>query len=78
MIHQTHLVTWVVRTAGNALAILIGIPVVGAIIAGVSDEPSWLAVGSVAGVVGMLLALTGAQAPFPTDEVIKLLDPEET
>ena len=78
MIHLTHLFTWLVRVAGKALAILVLVPLGCAFLAASAGAPgAGMAVGTVVAVASLLWWLTGIQAPFPTDDVLSLMDDED-
>jgi hypothetical protein len=78
MIHSTHLFTWLVQTAGKAMAILIVVPVlVGIIGAFLGESGGGFAFGSLLGVVSMVIWMTGVSAPLPSSEVIALLEPAD-
>ena len=74
MIHNGHLATWLVRTAGTALVWSVAPVFVFGFLAVWSDEPALWGLGSFVGLVAFLVYLTNAVAPFPTKEVLDLLD----
>ena len=79
MTHQSDLFTWLVRTAGNALAILVLTPLLlGAVGAVLDPEDGGLTAGVVLGavvsVIVLVIWLPRVVAPGPSDEVTALLD----
>lgn len=79
MIHQTNLFTWLVRTAGNALAILVLTPVLLGVVGAFLDPDGggWAAgagLGSLISVIVLVVWLPRAMAPYPSEEVTALLD----
>lgn len=82
MIHMTNLFTWLVRTAGKVLAVLVLTPlalaVAGAFIdRGGGGPAAGFAIGSVLSVLILLVWLPTTMAPFPRDRVLELLDAED-
>ncbi|GAA4820602.1 hypothetical protein ACFQ0K_13990 [Nocardioides caeni] len=79
MIHQTQLFTWLVRTAGNVLAVLVLTPVALGIVGGIIDADGGGAaagagLGVVLSIIILLVWLPRTTAPFPSDAVLDLLD----
>lgn len=81
MIHMTDLFSWLVQTAGKALAVLVLIPLALGI-AGAFIDPegdglaAGIAFGSALSILVLLMWLPTATAPFPREHVIELLDIE--
>ena len=74
MVHRTNLFTWLVRVAGKALAILILVPLACAFLAAIAGAAEvGFAAGTLVTVASLLWWLTGIQAPFPTDGVLRLM-----
>jgi hypothetical protein len=73
MIHQTALVTWLVRTAGKAGVALLVPLLAGATVAAMTGDAFWWGIGSLVGLVTFLLFLTGATAPMPNAVVLEVL-----
>ena len=74
MVHQSQLATWLVRTIGTALVWLVLPALGGGLVAAVSGAAAWIPIGSFFGVVGLLFYLTSVAAPFPSPEVLELLE----
>lgn len=74
MVHLTDLFTWLVNTAAQAGAILAALSVIGSVVAAMTEELGWLFAGSAAGMLTVLIWLTGANAPMPSRYVLELLD----
>lgn len=75
MVHQSHLLTWLVRLVGKALAILVLVPVVCFVISVFLGVPGFgLWAGTVVAVVWLLILLCRAHAPLPSDTVMSLLE----
>lgn len=78
MIHNSHLATWLVRTAGMALFwSLVPVFLLG-VLGAAADEPGFWGLGSFVGLLAFLFYLTNVSAPFPTAEVLELLDDESS
>ena len=73
MIHETHLATWVIQTLGRAAGAFLVPPLVGGFITFFTGVNDWAAWGSVVGIVGFVIYLSGVVAPMPTDDVIALV-----
>lgn len=82
MIHLTNLFTWLVRTAGKVLAILVLTPLALGIVGAFLDPDgggvaAGAGLGTVLSVLILLVWLPTAMAPFPSDRVMELLDADE-
>lgn len=82
MIHQTNLFTWLVRTAGKVLAVLVLTPLLlgigGAFVDPDGGGPAAGAgLGVVLSIIILLVWLPAIMAPFPSDRVMELLDADD-
>lgn len=82
MIHQSDLFTSLVRTAGNALALLVLTPLLLGVVGGLLDPDGggWAAgagLGTLVSVIVLVVWLPRAMAPYPSEEVAALLDSED-
>lgn len=61
------------RTFGTAAAWFAAPQLGGFVIAGVTGQWGWVALGSLVGVAGLVASLCTAEAPMPTGDVLSLL-----
>lgn len=75
MVHQSHLLTWLVQLVGKTLAILALVPVACLFISAFLGWPGLgLWAGVVIAVLWLLIWLPRAKAPLPSDIVMSLLE----
>ena len=74
MIHNSRLVTWLVRVIGHAFALLLIGPIAGAVLGATIGAPEFVGLGAFVSLVLVLIYLTSVSAPLPAPDVVRFAE----